>query len=189
MSELKARHIEILGEYGVYIPTKTIELFGEITPELAANTINNIHAMDSYSGSINIKLNSQGGCVTSGWAIFDAIGGCKNYVRSTVYGQASSMGAIILQAADERIMTPHSILMLHIGELNLNDHAVNVDRWHEHFKNVDKKQMEDLLLEKIKHKRPRFSRKKLNELLIFDSIMTPKEALEYGLIDKIGEVQ
>ena len=47
-------------------------------------------------------------------AIYDAIQACKSYV-TIGYGQAESMSGIILQAADNRLMSPHSHFMAHFG--------------------------------------------------------------------------
>ena len=49
--------------------------------------------------------------------------------------------------------------------------------------------MENIYLKKIKESKPRFTRQKLQDLLLFDTYMEPEKALEYNLIDYIGEIQ
>lgn len=184
-------HIDAFHSSGLYQPTRTIVLTGEINEAKYDQLLKNIHALDATSGTINIKLNSEGGELTQCRAMYDTIKGCKNHVRITVYGQASSSGSILVQAADERIMSENSYMMIHIGHGQSADpesHPIILERWNA-YDELMETWMQDVYLKKIKQKKPRFTRNQLKSLLNFDTILTPKQALELGLIDLIGEHQ
>lgn len=183
--------ISIFHEYGIYIPTRTIEIVGSIDEDQYKKTIRNIHILDSSTGTINIKLNSEGGEVIQARAIYDAIRSCKNMVRIIVYGQASSAASFILQAGDERIMTPHSYLMIHVGlgqSANPEAHPREKEAW-DQFDRDTEEWMEEIYLKKIKEVKKRYTRNQIKSLLQFDKILYPKAAIEMGLIDKIGDPQ
>lgn len=183
--------IETFHSTGLYIPTRTIVITGEINEVLYDKVIKNIHALDATSGLINIKLNSPGGDLIQGRAIYSAIANCKNYTRITVYGEASSCASIILQAGSQRIMDENSYMMLHIGHGQSADpesHPRNKENWDKFDKYLEK-WMEDVYLKKIRKKKKRYTRNQLKSMLNFDTILHPKEALELGLIDSIGEEQ
>ena len=173
-------------EYGIFYPRRTVEIFGDIDHDMFINVFKNLHVLDGTQGTINIFINSEGGCVTSGRAIYDAIKGCQNYVRMMVYGEASSMASIILQAADERLMAPGSYIMIHAGEEATSGHPENKKRWDEFLKK-EEEWAYGVYLEKIKHVKPRFSKKKLQDLLRFDTILYAKDAIELGLADRVAE--
>jgi len=181
--------IEHLHQYGIYIPTKTILITGEVNEEMYERVMSNLHILDSTTGEITIKLKSEGGDVVDGRAIYDAIKNCKNAVRCIVYGECSSAASFILQAADTRIMTNNSFLMLHVGEEGHTiNHPRNIERWHEFYRYLET-WSEDVYLARIKEKKKRFTRNQLKSMLQWDKIIKPKEALELGLIDSIGEIQ
>ena len=71
-------------------------------------------------------MNSIGGEWSDGMAIYDAISLSKCYVTIIVYGQAESMSSIILQAADEKIITPNSYFMIHYGSSDASGDYLNV---------------------------------------------------------------
>ena len=84
--------------------------------KMAAKFIKNIRTLDSINSKpILVHMFSVGGDWQSGMAIYDAITMCNSFVSIIVYGQAESMSSIILQASDNRVMTPHSYFMLHYG--------------------------------------------------------------------------
>lgn len=173
----------------VFLETKTIVVVGEVDEDMFQMLAKNLHALDSKTGEITIKLMSDGGSVSAARGIYDLIRGCKNVVRIICYGEVSSSATIILQAADRRIMTPNSKIMVHTGlEYIPQSLPRNADRvMEEHRK--DEKWMEDIYLQKIKQNKPRFTRKQLKYLLEYDTYLNAKEALEFGLIDHIGEIQ
>ena len=78
---------------------------------------------------INIVLNTDGGSVIHGMAIYDCIKACKNYVNIQVLGNAMSMGGIILQAGDNRKMTPNAKLMMHYGNFYYEGSSVAAKSW------------------------------------------------------------
>ena len=89
--------------------------------------IKNIRALEKKSQDpITIHMNSIGGEWSDGMAIYDAISLSKCYVTIIVYGQAESMSSIILQAADERIITPNSYFMIHYGSSDASGDYLNV---------------------------------------------------------------
>jgi len=154
--------------------------------EMAQYVIKGLHVLESQSKNgdkpITIIMNNVGGNEYHGLGIYDAIICCKNHVTIKVYGHAMSMGGIILQAADERIMSPNSRFMMHYGTFSISANTKDAYKWVEDNKKIDKF-MEDLFLEKIKEKKPKFTRAALQKMLQSDWICSAQDALEYGLAD------
>lgn len=189
MSDKLKDYIDQFHTHGVFIPTKTIRITGPIDEDSYDNLMTNLHALDSMSGEITIKLNSEGGCLTSAKAMYDAISNCKNKVTIVVYGEACSAATIVLQAADVRAMANNSKLMVHSGAESLpENHPRNIDKLYEQHR-LDEEWMESLYLKKIKEVKKRFTKVQLRDKLTWDKYLSPKEALELGLIDVIGDSQ
>lgn len=187
MTDKIKSNTEAFHDYGLYLPRRTVEIFGEITEEKAFEVIKNLHSLDNQTGKINVLMSTEGGCFRSGLAIYDAIKGCKNYVRAMVFGQCMSAGTFILQAADERFASPNSLFMIHYGSYGRpDDNAINQERWNEQEKK-DKKTLEELYYQQIKKKHPKFARNRLRKLLEFDTIYNAEEFKEFGLLDGVIE--
>jgi ATP-dependent Clp protease protease subunit len=172
---------------GLYVPTRTISMGGEsIDYDQSEQVIKNLHILDNLNNDpITILMNSNGGDCDQGMSIYEAIRLCKSHVTVKVIGQVQSMAAWILQIADHRIMSKNSRLMVHTGTMGLSDdHPENNKKWMKQWEK-DEIIFEDILLEKIKLKHIDFTRKKIKDMLRFDTILTPEEALELGLIDEI----
>ena len=180
--------VDNVHDYGINVSTKTTWVDGEIDAAQSARLSRNLSILDTNQNNkpITIILSSEGGCVKEGFRMYDRIKKCTNYVRIVVEGSAESMACVILQAADERVMDENSYLMVHTGvEAFAEDHPENVARWKKK-SDADGKRFEDILLSKIKEKKNRFSKNKLKELLKFDTILTPQESINLGLVDRIG---
>jgi ATP-dependent Clp protease protease subunit len=132
-------------------------------------------------------MNNIGGDEYHGFAIYDAIKNCKSIVTVKVFGHAMSMGSIILQAADERIMSPTSRQMIHYGTWGVHDHAKTAQKWAKEGEKIDT-WMENMYLARIQEKNPAFNIKKLKNMLDHDTFLTPEESVELGLCDSILEV-
>lgn len=106
--------------YHLHEQTRTIILSDDINDETGRLFLNAMHLLESSSDEpIHITLNSGGGCFYNGMAIFDAIKTSKCHVTIKVVGHAMSMGAVILQAADHRMATANSVIMLHDGDVTM----------------------------------------------------------------------
>lgn len=198
--------IEIFFEYGVHMPTRTLTVVSQAYEDdggetgvdfcMAERVIKGLHLLESAApggdNPITIIMNNPGGDVTHGMAIYDAIKACKNFVTIKVKGNACSMGGYILQAADERIMTPNSVFMFHEGyEAHSNNHPQIIRNWMK-YNDAMGKILDKILLDKINAKRDKDNKahmsaahfKKLNQ---FDTILTPEQAVEWGLCDKIEQ--
>jgi ATP-dependent protease ClpP protease subunit len=174
----------------LHIPTKTMLLEGDVDEDMYKKATKNLHILDQIDNNkpITIKMNSSGGEVIQGLAIYDLIKTCKNYVRIIVEGPCESMATVILQAADERVMLQNSHLMLHFGSHEYpSDHPMNIERWKAKVDH-DEKVCQDIYLKKIKEKKKRFTKKDLQNLLTFDTILTSKEAITLGLADIVKEI-
>lgn len=198
MARIHKEEVDRLFDYDIYITTRTIYM-GSVESDIengesgtdakmAERAIKALHILDSSAPDgdkpITIILNSPGGDVYHGLAIYDAIKACKNHVTIIVYGMAMSMGAWVLQAADDRIVAPNSRVMIHYGNTSHEGHSKSALIWAKEEERVNKK-MEDIFLEKILEKKPVFTRKELQELLNFDTVLTAEEAVDLGLADKI----
>lgn len=173
-------------EKGIDFRRSTLRLIGDIDEQLAELAITGITLLDQQDKDISVILMSNGGCVDSGMAIFDAIKLCKNNVTIAGTGYVDSMATVIMQAADERLLTEHCRFMVHMGEADLGGHPVNLERWHRDYKRW-LRWAEELFLEKIREVHEDYRPSQVKKLLQFDSVLTAQEAVELGLADRVIE--
>ncbi len=133
---------------------------------------------------ITIIMNNPGGEEYHGLAIYDFIRTCSCHITIMVYGQASSMGSWILQAAPERVLAPNALMLLHYGDTGFSGHSKDFVKCAEEVKRLNKL-MEDAYLERIREKHPKFTRKDLKDKIKYDYYLTAKQAIKLGLADKI----
>jgi ATP-dependent Clp protease, protease subunit len=188
--------IDKFHDYSLYIPGRTIYMGSEhindddfsesgVEATMAERQIKNLHILDIASDEpITIIMNNPGGDVNHGLAIYDAIRACRSRIIIKVFGHAMSMGSIILQAADERIMSENSSQMIHYGAFAVDKHSKTGYKIVDEFKRIDK-WMEKMYLDKIKEKQPHFTLARLQRMLDHDTFLSAKESVELGLADKI----
>ncbi len=136
---------------------------------------------DNPDADINLYINSPGGSVTAGMAIFDTMNYIKCPVRTVCVGMAASMGAFLLMAGEKgkRLALPNSEVMIHQPSGGASGQATDVTI-HAEWLLRTKNKMNGLMagmtgqpLEKIARDVER------------DYFMSAQEALEYGIIDEI----
>lgn len=169
---------------GVHIESRTIylgdEQSGEIDAVVAAKFIKALHCLTNKNPrTVNVILNTGGGCYFNGMAIYDAIKHCHAEVVIYVLGQAMSMGSIILQAADTRVMYPNATLMLHDGQVNMSSDHKTFSNWAKYYESSRKKVYE------LFSERSGVSVAKLKRKCEGDFILTAEEAKDLNLIDTI----
>lgn len=187
--------VDKLHDYSLYIPTRTLYMGSEefsmedgesgTDGKMAERMIKNLHILEGMNKEpITIIMNNAGGDEYHGFAIYDAIRACKSRVEIRVFGHAMSMGSIILQAADERIMAPTSRQMIHYGTWGTDGHTKTSRKWSDEGVKIDE-WMEKMYLNKIREKNPEFTLSHLKKLLDHDTFLTAQESVDLGLADKI----
>lgn len=190
--------LERFHDYSIYLPNRTIYMGSEehhiehgesgTDGAMAERTVKNLHILDSLSSEpIHIIMNNIGGDEYSCFAIIDAIRQCKSNVTVTAMGHAMSAGSLILQAADERVMAPLAVQMMHYGTWGCVDHSKTFQKWAREGKRIDE-WMEQYYLARIHEKNPKFSITKLKQMLDHDTFLTAEESLALGLCDAITEL-
>ena len=100
---------------------------------MAERVIKGLHMLDTSAPTgdkpITIIMNNLGGDWYHGMGIYDAIKACKNHITIKVFGYVMSMGSIIIQAADKRIMSPNSRMMIHYGTSGYYGHNKDFIKW------------------------------------------------------------
>lgn len=133
---------------------------------------------------IYLYINSPGGSITAGLAIYDTMQFVKNDVNTICIGQAASMGALLLAAGDpkKRFALPNSRILIHQPAMTgLSGQATDIDI---HAKEILRlRHVTNEIL--AKHTGQEVSR--VAQDVDRDYIMGASEALEYGIIDKIIE--
>ena len=195
MARLNRDDVDRFHDYGIYIPKRTIFMGSEevsiesgesgTDSAMAESTIKNLTILEALSSEpITIIMNNIGGDEYHGLAIYDAIKACKSHVKIIVMGHAMSMGSIILQAADERVMSARSSQMIHYGQWSFDGHAKTGQKWAKEFDRLDS-WMEQLYLSRIQERVPEFNIKKLKTMLNHDTFMSAEQSIELGLADSI----
>lgn len=130
---------------------------------------------------IHIYINSPGGIVTSGLAIYDTMQYIKSDIATYCIGQAASMGALLLTAGTKgkRYVLPHSRIMIHQPIGGFHGQATDVEI---HAKEILK--MKDTL-NKIIAKHSGQSLDKIEVDTERDFFMSGQEAKDYGIVDEV----
>ncbi len=195
MAKFTRDDVDKFHDYSLYIPQRTIfmgsEEFslseGESGTDglMAERLIKNLTILEAMNANpITIIMNNIGGDEYHGFAMYDAIKACKSHVTIKVLGHAMSMGSILLQAADTRIMGPTSRQMIHYGTWGIHDHAKTAQKWAEEGRKIDE-WMEQMYLARIHEKVPTFPIQKLKKMLDHDTFLTAEESVKIGLADKV----
>lgn len=181
--------------YSKLLDDRVVFLFGGVGDEMAQALCAQLHFLNHLSSEdpINLYINSPGGSVTSGLAIYDTMQFIGAPVHTYVMGQAASMGSFLAQAGEpgHRYVLPESRTMIHrvssgspgmsgsvhIQDLQFQDivnshkesHRLNtrLTKLYEHHNSAGKK-FEDLF-----------------ETMKFDTFLSAEEAIEFGLADVI----
>jgi len=130
---------------------------------------------------IHIYINSPGGSVTAGLAIYDTMQFISCDVSTICIGQAASMGALLLSGGtkDKRFALPHSRIMVHQPSAGFQGQATDID--------IHAKEVLELKLRLNKimalHTGQKIS--KIEKDLERDNFMSSGDAVEYGLIDAV----
>ncbi len=190
--------IEKFFDHGLHIPTRTLYVGSVqvseggsesgVDAKLAEQVIKGIHLLEQQSRrrKITLILNNPGGYLVHGLAIYDALCYSPCPIVIKVFGEAASMGSIILQAGNERIVSPHATLMIHHGgasmEGTFEQMKTLMENWERAIENI-----RSILLRRIREKNPNFEEERLRKLMEKDTFLSATETVSLGLADKIQE--
>ena len=132
---------------------------------------------------INLYINSPGGSVSAGLAIYDTMQFIRCEVSTMCVGQAASMGAVLLAAGakEKRLCLPHSRVMIHQPMGGFQGQATDIDIHAREILKV-RAQLNEILAEHTGQKVDKIAKDTDR-----DNFMDPQQAMEYGLIDKVFE--
>ncbi len=157
-----------------------------ITNEINDNNANIIIAELLYLDSISnedifIYINSPGGSITSGMAIYDTMNYIKSDCNTICFGMAASMASILLSSGTKgkRYILPNAEVMIHQPLGGTSGQATEIKIHAERILKLKDK------LNKILSKNTNTNLKKIEQDTERDYFMNAEEALKYGLVDKI----
>ena len=168
--------------YSRLLKNRIILLSGEINDDTANVIVAELLYLDSLNNEdIYMYINSPGGSITAGMAIYDTMNFIKSDVSTTCIGMAASMGAFLLSCGTKgkRYCLPNSEVMIHEPLGGVTGQATEID----------------IVAKRILHLRDKINKilsintgnsiKKIKHDTERDYYMTSEEALKYGLIDEI----
>lgn len=159
-------------------------LFGEIDQNLVFSfTMQMLSLMEDEQSEINIYINSPGGEVNSGLAIYDLIQSCKAPINMYCIGMAASMGALIFAGGQKgrRFILPHSKVMIHEPLIpnGVGGSASSIKS------TADSILQTRALLNGILAEHSGKTLDEINKATDHDNFMTAEEAIEFGLCDEV----
>lgn len=173
--------------YSRLLKDRIIFLGSEIVDDVANSIVAQMLFLESEDPDkdINLYINSPGGSVTAGLAIYDTMQYIKPQVSTICVGLAASMGAILLAggAKDKRLALPNAEIMIHQPLGGARGQASDIEI---QAKNIikTKERMNKILAHHTGQDFETIARDTDR-----DNYMTAEEALKYGLVDKIIEAR
>ncbi len=166
--------------YSRLLKDRIVFLTGEINESTANIVISELLYLDSLSHEeISLYINSPGGEVSSGFAIFDTIHFIKSNVRTIVVGMAASMAAFLLSSGDKRSALENAEVMIHQPLGGIQGQATDIKIVADHILKMKQK------LIKIMAKNTKQKASVIEADMERDFYMSAEEALKYGIIDEI----
>ena len=171
--------------YSRLLKERIVFITGPIGDEMSTVVIAQLLFLEAENPdkSISIYINSPGGMVTSGLAIYDTMQYIRPEISTMCVGQAASMGSLLLSAGTKghRYALPNARIMVHQPSGGFQGQATDIQ--------IHAKEILDLKdrLNNIYGKHTGQSVKKISDMLERDKFLTPDEANSLGLIDEIVE--
>lgn len=182
--EKKQNSERVYDLYSRLLEDRIILITGEINDQSANIVVSELLYLDSINhDDISIYINSPGGSVTAGFAIYDTMNFIKSKVSTICIGMAASMAAFLLSSGEsgKRYALPNSEVMIHQPLGGVEGQATEIKIAAEHILKIKDK------LNKILSINTNQDIKKIENDTERDNFMSADEALKYGLIDKILE--
>src|SRR5512140_656692 len=138
---------------------------------------------DNPKKEISMYINSPGGVVTSGMAIYDTMQFVRPAVSTLCVGQAASMGSLLLAAGakDQRFALPNARIMVHQPSGGFQGQATDIMLHAQEILNLKKR------LNEIYVRHTGQSLKTVEDALERDKFLTAEGAMEFGIVDKVIE--
>jgi len=171
--------------YSRLLKERVIFLVGPIEDHMANLVVAQMLFLESENPDkdVHLYINSPGGTVNSGLAIYDTMQFIRPDVSTVCIGQAASMGAVILAGGTDtkRYSLPHSRIMIHQPWGGFQGQATDID--------IQAREILDMRerLNQILSRHTGRDLEKVKEDTERDNFMGGKEAIAYGLIDKVIE--
>lgn len=167
--------------YSRLLKDRIILLSGEIDDSSANSVVAQLLYLDSINHSdINLYINSPGGSITSGMAIYDTMNFIKSDVSTICIGMAASMAAFLLSSGKKgkRYILPNAEVMIHQPLGGAKGQATEIKIAAERILKLKDK------LNKILAKNTKKSLKTIEKDTERDNFLDADEALDYGIVDK-----
>lgn len=174
------RHTDI---FSAMLDERAIFINGEINDDTAAAVVAELLFLEASSPNkpISLYINSPGGSVTAGLAIYDTMRHVRCTVHTLCIGQACSMAAIILAAGDERSILPSARVMIHQPSGGTEGKQSDIVITAREITRIRAK------LANILSKHTHQALEKIETDIEKDTYMEAEEAIKYGIVDEIIE--
>ena len=171
--------------YSRLLKDRIIMLSGEVNDQVASTIVAQLLFLEAQDPDKDIYfyINSPGGVITSGLSMFDTMNYIKPDIVTICMGQAASMGAFLLACGTpgKRYALPHARIMIHQPLGGAQGQATDIQIQAQEIQRL-KDTLNHILAEKTGKKI-----KQVEKDTERDNFMSSKEAVEYGLIDKVLE--
>ena len=171
--------------YSRLLKERIVFLVGPVNDNVASLITAQLLFLESENPKkeISFYINSPGGLVTSGLGIYDTMQYIKPAVSTLCIGQASSMGSFLLAAGEKgkRYSLPNSRIMVHQPSAGYQGQATDVEIHAREILALKKR------LNEIYSKHTNKTVEEIKSALERDNFMTPENAKDFGLIDKVVE--
>lgn len=176
--EEKPGNIAVMDVFSKLVQERIIFIDSGIDSELANGVIAQMLYLDSLNHEpISLYINSPGGSIYDGLAIYDVANLLKSPINTVCVGMAASMACILMLIGKERSMTKHARLMLHQPSGGVIGNIKEIEITYNEIEKL-KKELYSIVEEKS-------GIVNAEELFKWDVWYTAEEALEWGLITKI----
>ena len=171
--------------YSRLLKDRIIMLSGEVNDQVASTIVAQFLFLEAQDPDKDIYfyINSPGGVITSGLSMFDTMNYIKPDIVTICMGQAASMGAFLLAcgAPGKRYALPHARIMIHQPSGGAQGQSTDIQIQAQEIQRL-KDTLNEILAEKTGKKA-----KQIEKDTERDNFMSSKEAVAYGLIDKVLE--
>ncbi|MGD2117241.1 MAG: ATP-dependent Clp endopeptidase proteolytic subunit ClpP, partial [Chromatiales bacterium] len=185
--EQSARGERAYDIYSRLLKERVIFVVGPIEDHMANLIVAQLLFLESENPDkdIHLYINSPGGSVTAGMAIYDTMQFIHSNVSTMCIGQAASMGAVLLAAgeAGKRFCLPHSRVMIHQPLGGFQGQATDIEIHAKEILLVREK------LNRVLAKHTGQSLERINQDTDRDNFMSAEDSVKYGLIDAVLEAR